>query len=213
MVRIAQGLVHLGKGTMTMNPYHSDRQLLSPVALAGLLATLVAALDCKTSTVSRLLSISPLSFDCQPPNFFRFILSAILGKSHYLLYCLVTAIHPRMLVTFDEELQPLPVSVRVGQVSTMQLFQSYLSAYFTLNLHPRTGLLMLRWSFSGVHKLCDNFKPPIRFSGVKQGLILEEEAEKSTYLNELDVRKPLVVSISHRSEELRLQPGLEYDNS
>jgi hypothetical protein len=27
---------------------------------------------------------------------------------------------------------------------------------------------------------------------------------KITYLNELDVRKPLVVSISHRSEELRL---------
>ncbi|CAG0923795.1 unnamed protein product [Notodromas monacha] len=88
MVRIAQGLVHLGKGTMTMNPYHSDKQLLSPVALAGLLATLVAALDCKHT---------------------------ILGKSHYLLYCLVTAIHPRMLVTFDEDLQPLPVSVRVGQ--------------------------------------------------------------------------------------------------
>jgi electron transfer flavoprotein alpha/beta subunit len=39
---------------------------------------------------------------------------------------------------------------------------------------------------------------------VKQGLILEQEAEKSTYLNELDVRKPLVISISQRSEELRL---------
>jgi hypothetical protein len=40
---------------------------------------------------------------------------------------------------------------------------------------------------------------------VKQGLILEKEAErKSTYPNELDVRKPLVVSISQRSEGLRL---------
>jgi hypothetical protein len=39
---------------------------------------------------------------------------------------------------------------------------------------------------------------------VKPGLILEWEAEKSTYLNELNVRKPMVVSISHRSEELRL---------
>jgi hypothetical protein len=39
---------------------------------------------------------------------------------------------------------------------------------------------------------------------VKQGLILEEEAEESIYLNELDVRKPLVVSISQRSDELRL---------
>jgi hypothetical protein len=40
---------------------------------------------------------------------------------------------------------------------------------------------------------------------VKQGLILQQEAEKSTYLNELNVKKkPLVVSISQRSEELRL---------
>ena len=49
MVRIAQGLTHLGKGTLTLSPYHSDRQLLSPVALAGLLATLVGFLDVKNS--------------------------------------------------------------------------------------------------------------------------------------------------------------------
>ena len=42
--------------------------------------------------------------------------SVILGKSHYLLYSLVAAMQPRMLVTFDEELRPLPVAVRVGQV-------------------------------------------------------------------------------------------------
>lgn len=42
--------------------------------------------------------------------------SVILGKSHYVLYGLVAAMQPRMLVTFDEELRPLPVSVRVGQV-------------------------------------------------------------------------------------------------
>jgi hypothetical protein len=39
---------------------------------------------------------------------------------------------------------------------------------------------------------------------VNQGSILEIEAKKSTYLNELDFRKPLVESISQRSEELRL---------
>merc|ERR1711997_1398215 len=61
MVRVAQGLVHLGKGTLTLNPFHSDRQLMSPVAVAGLMSVLVA-----------------------------------------------------MLVTFDTELRPLPVSVRVG---------------------------------------------------------------------------------------------------
>merc|ERR1711881_699607 len=88
MVRIAQGLVHMGKGTMSLNPYHSDHQLMSPVAVAGLLGCVIPFLDVKTT---------------------------ILGKAHYLIYALSTAIQPRMLVTFDEELRPLPVSVRVGQ--------------------------------------------------------------------------------------------------
>jgi CRISPR-associated Cas5-like protein len=66
----------------------SSFQLMSPVAVAGLLATILSFLDVK---------------------------STILGKSHYLLYGLATAIQPRMLVTFDENCQPLPVTVRVGQ--------------------------------------------------------------------------------------------------
>jgi 26S proteasome regulatory subunit N1 len=37
-----------------------------------------------------------------------------MGKSHYLLYTLVSAIYPRMLMTFDENLKPLQVPVRVG---------------------------------------------------------------------------------------------------
>ncbi|KAH0624208.1 hypothetical protein JD844_007752 [Phrynosoma platyrhinos] len=45
MVRLAQGLTHLGKGTLTLCPYHSDRQLMSQVAVAGLLTVLVSFLD------------------------------------------------------------------------------------------------------------------------------------------------------------------------
>ncbi|KAI1274164.1 armadillo-type protein [Xylaria sp. FL0933] len=88
MVRIAQGLLHMGKGTMTLNPFHTDRQILSRVSTAGLLAVLVAMIDAK-----------------------QFITST----SHYLLYFLVTAMHPRFLVTLDENLKPLTVNVRVGQ--------------------------------------------------------------------------------------------------
>lgn len=58
MVRIAQGLTHLGKGTLTLSPYHSDRQLMSPVALAGLMATLVAFLDVKNSKHLRVVEMS-----------------------------------------------------------------------------------------------------------------------------------------------------------
>jgi hypothetical protein len=47
---------------------------------------------------------------------YSLIILAIVGKYHYLLYFLALAIQPRMLVTFDESLRPLPVPVRVGQV-------------------------------------------------------------------------------------------------
>jgi len=50
VVRLAQGLVHLGKGTMSLSPLHSDRLLLNPSALAGLLATCFAFLDSRSST-------------------------------------------------------------------------------------------------------------------------------------------------------------------
>lgn len=45
MVRIAQGLLHLGKGTLTLNPFHTDRQVLSRVSIAGLLPVLVGMMD------------------------------------------------------------------------------------------------------------------------------------------------------------------------
>ncbi|XP_073025532.1 26S proteasome non-ATPase regulatory subunit 2 homolog A-like [Primulina eburnea] len=87
-VRIAQGLVHMGKGLLTLSPYHSERFLLSPTALAGLVTMLHACLDMK---------------------------AIILGKYHYVLYFLVLAMQPRMLMTVDENLKPLSVPVRVGQ--------------------------------------------------------------------------------------------------
>jgi len=49
MVRLAQGLTHMGKGTMSLSPYHSHRGLLNRVAISGLLATLVSFLDVKNS--------------------------------------------------------------------------------------------------------------------------------------------------------------------
>jgi len=88
MVRLAQGLLHMGKGTLSLSPYHSDRLLLNPVAMAGLITVLHASLDLK---------------------------NLILGKYHYLLYVLSLTMFPRMLMTFDEDLKPLIVAVRVGQ--------------------------------------------------------------------------------------------------
>ncbi|DBB00701.1 TPA: hypothetical protein ACH3X3_002371 [Trebouxia sp. C0006] len=89
LVRIAQGLVHMGKGLFTLNPYHTDNQLASGVALAGILAVLHSCLDLK----------------------------ATIGGSqyHHILYFLTPAMKPRMLMTVDKDMNLLPVSVRVGQ--------------------------------------------------------------------------------------------------
>ncbi|KAK5117323.1 proteasome regulatory particle base subunit [Meristemomyces frigidus] len=89
MVRIAQGLLHAGKGTMTLSPLHTDRSVLSRVAASGLLTVAISLIS-------------------NPKDF-------ILDKDHYLLYYLVTAMHPRFLITLGEDLKPLQVNVRVGQ--------------------------------------------------------------------------------------------------
>jgi len=88
LVRIAQGLVYMGKGLMTINPYHTDRQLLSSIALSGILCVLTACMDLKET---------------------------IGGRHHYILYYLATAMKPRYLLTVDKDGKLLPVSVRVGQ--------------------------------------------------------------------------------------------------
>eukprot|EP00045_Choanoeca_perplexa_P012108 m.130781 g.130781 ORF g.130781 m.130781 type:complete len:893 (+) comp15889_c0_seq1:159-2837(+) len=88
VVRIAQGLLYTGKGSMTLSPLHTERTLLSPPAMAGLFTTLLGLLDAK---------------------------NVLLKDGHYMLYHLSLAMYPRILSTFDEELNPLSVSVRVGQ--------------------------------------------------------------------------------------------------
>ncbi|KAJ2375930.1 proteasome regulatory particle base subunit [Coemansia sp. RSA 2611] len=88
IVRIAQGLLHMGKGTMTINPYHHDRSLLSHTALAGLLVPIVAMINAE---------------------------KLIMTDSHFLLYFLVRAMYPRFLITFNEELENVSADVRVGQ--------------------------------------------------------------------------------------------------
>lgn len=87
-VRIAQGLVNMGKGTVSINPFFCDRNIMSRTGIAGLLATLMAFTDAK---------------------------SFILDKYHWMLYFLTPAMAPRFLITLDEELNSKPVSVRVGQ--------------------------------------------------------------------------------------------------
>ena len=45
LTTLHQGLIHMGKGTIGINPFHTDRSLMSPVAVAGLLATIISFTD------------------------------------------------------------------------------------------------------------------------------------------------------------------------
>ncbi|KAI8870720.1 hypothetical protein GQ42DRAFT_162510 [Ramicandelaber brevisporus] len=88
VVRIAQGMLSLGKGTISLSPYRHDRQILSPTALGSLLWTCLMFTDSNAFVV---------------------------GKSSYMLYALLRAVYPRFLITLDENLNEVNVQVRVGQ--------------------------------------------------------------------------------------------------
>lgn len=87
-VRIAQGLLHMGKGLISLNPFHSDRMLMSGPSVGALLVIVTSCLDLK---------------------------STLLEKTHYLLYYLTCAMNPRMLITVNEDMSWRPVTARVGQ--------------------------------------------------------------------------------------------------
>lgn len=87
VVRIAQGLLHMGKGTIGINPDNSQGFVTNKPALGALLAVLFIALDMP---------------------------STIAGSTPYFLYLLSVAMYPRWLFTVDEELEAKPISVRVG---------------------------------------------------------------------------------------------------
>lgn len=88
IVRIAQGLNAMGKGLLTLNPFHSDRFLMCPASVGGLLTVLHAALDFEAT---------------------------ILDKMHYVLYYLAASMNPKFVVTLSSDLTLVKSSVRVGQ--------------------------------------------------------------------------------------------------
>jgi 26S proteasome regulatory subunit N1 len=74
IVRISQGLLHMGKGLMTLNPIHSQNFLTNNVGLAGLLISIAA---------------------------FTEVQSLICERHQFLLYSLCLAMSPRMVMTVN----------------------------------------------------------------------------------------------------------------
>jgi len=72
LVRIAQGLLHMGKGLITIQPFYQDKFLLNTVSMAGIIIVMHSCLDMS---------------------------NILLGKYAYLLYYLGLSMYPRMLFT------------------------------------------------------------------------------------------------------------------
>eukprot|EP00915_Cephaloidophora_sp_WS-2016_P003189 GHVH01004306.1.p1 GENE.GHVH01004306.1~~GHVH01004306.1.p1 ORF type:complete len:1107 (+),score=189.95 GHVH01004306.1:83-3403(+) len=90
LVRMCQGLVHLGKGLLT----------ISPVMYGGDVI--------KKSTLGHLLTVILVGFNMQ-----KHLLD---GHHHLYLWHLVAASNPRMLMLLDSSsFEPVPLSLRVGQ--------------------------------------------------------------------------------------------------
>lgn len=85
ITRLSQGLVHLGKGTMTLDMFN-DAHVMNKVTLASLLTVLVGLVS---------------------PGFML--------KNHQLFFMLNSAVRPKFILTLNEEGEPIKVNVRVGQ--------------------------------------------------------------------------------------------------
>lgn len=57
-------------------------------------------------------------------NAFLPFVAVVLDKYHWMLFLLTPAMYPRFLITVDEKLESIPVTVRVGQVSLSPAFMS-----------------------------------------------------------------------------------------
>ena len=88
MVRISQGLLHMGKGLITLDPVYSHKLLINKRGLAGVLITLFSFTETE---------------------------ALICGKNQFLLYSLALAMKPKMIMTVDENLKPKDVQLMIGQ--------------------------------------------------------------------------------------------------
>ena len=88
MVRISQGLLHLGKGLITLDPVYSHKLLINKRALAGVLITLFSFTETE---------------------------ALICGKHQFLLHSLALAMKPKLVMTVDENLKPKDVQLMIGQ--------------------------------------------------------------------------------------------------
>ena len=88
MVRIAQGLLHMGKGLITLDPIYSHKLLLNSIGMAGILITLFSFTETE---------------------------GLMCGKHQFLVFSLALGMKPKLIMTVDENLKPKEVQLMIGQ--------------------------------------------------------------------------------------------------
>ena len=88
MVRVAQGLLHMGKGIITLDPVYSHKLLINNIGLSGVLITLFGFTETE---------------------------GLMCGKHQFLLYSLALGMKPKLVMTVDEKLHPKDVQLMIGQ--------------------------------------------------------------------------------------------------
>ena len=88
MVRVAQGLLYMGKGLITLDPIYSHKLLINNIGIGGILITLFSFTETE-------------ALMCE--------------KHQFLLYSLALAMKPKLVMTVDENLKPTPVQLMIGQ--------------------------------------------------------------------------------------------------
>lgn len=115
VVRLAQGLNAMGKGLLTLSPFHSDRFVMRSLFFINVhtynYSVYVHVFNVERflmsqSSVAGVLVVMHACLDIQ---------GTLLDKFHYLLYFLSPAMNPRFMASLDKDLQLCPATVRVGQ--------------------------------------------------------------------------------------------------
>ena len=88
MVRVAQGLLHMGKGIITLDPVYSHKLLINNIGLAGILITLFGFTETE---------------------------GLMCGKHQFMIYSLALGMKPKLVMTVDEKLHPKEVQLMIGQ--------------------------------------------------------------------------------------------------
>ena len=136
-INLARGLLGLGKGTLCLNALRYDKKLISKTSVGSFLIIAFACLDNR---------------------------SILFGKLNHLINYLAPAIHPRMVLTLDEEtLEPVTVCAQIGkpkdildQVGEIKLISSYNSFNTPLIWNPDEKIQLVSKEYIPLTSIVEN---------------------------------------------------------